>query len=734
MSKEKEAEKTTAETNSKKTEILYNIDEIVKRTINDFRKIKEQFDNCTDSTGPSVFFNTPVWNEYVNLKGRGVKLRFITEITKENISYCKELMEITDLRHLDGVKGNFGIADGKDYGGSASVKEGHPPVELIRSNVKTFVDQQQFFFETLWSKSIPAEQKIKEIEEGIEQIKTLVLQNPQDIFKATIEFYKKSNWIKSYFPIEGINIINRDFYNSRQEILERYRQGKHKGIRWITSLKDQKDADLVKSYIDNGINIRHVKDLLTHSFALSDKLFLFTIESVEDGKIITNAISSNDKLYLDHYDTVFETIWKKGIDVQERIREIEEGYVFNIETIPNPKESLKFYKELLQTVKNEILIMLASSSAFFRIDRNIGYGNLEKLTYENIKVKILFPMKVESQEQINEIITRYPRIEFRILQSKMESFIGLTIIDKQRVLITEVKDDAKINYTDSIGATINIFGKSTTLSYASIFNSLWKQTELYEKIQIHDKMQQEFINTAAHELKTPIQPILGFSKIVRDKVQDNELKEMLDIIIKNTNRLKRLSEDILDVARIESNNLFLKKEKVSIWELLYSIIKEFEHYLERNNINIKFKLHFENVNLNSAIVFVDRNRIAQVISNLINNSIKFIPNEYEKNDNVEEGIINIIVEKIKTCSKDNEDSNIIMNEIVVSIKDNGKGIDNEIYPRLFGKFASKSFQGTGLGLYICKNIVKAHSGKIWAKNNEDGKGAIFSFSLPLYKQ
>ena len=244
-------------------------------------------------------------------------------------------------------------------------------------------------------------------------------------------------------------------------------------------------------------------------------------------------------------------------------------------------------------------------------------------------------------------------------------------------------------------------------------------------------MQQEFINTAAHELKTPIQPILGFSKIVRDKIQDNELKEMLDIIIKNTNRLKRLSEDILDVTRIESNNLFLKKEKVSIWELLYSIIKEFEHYLERNNINIKFKLHFENVNQNSAIVFVDRNRIAQVISNLINNSIKFIPNEYEKNDNVEEGIINIIVEKIKTMQKDNEDSNIIMNEIVVSIKDNGKGIDDEIYPRLFTKFASKSFQGTGLGLYICKSIVEAHGGKIWAKNNEDGKGATFSFSIPL---
>ncbi|MGN6630158.1 MAG: hypothetical protein ACTHKJ_09855, partial [Candidatus Nitrosocosmicus sp.] len=155
---------------AEKTEILYGSDKIVERAIDDFHKIKERFDNCTDSTGPSVFFNTPIWKEFVNLAKRGIKLRFITEITKDNIVYCKELKKIAELRHLDGVKGNFGISDGNNYGGSASVKEGQPPVEIMRSNVRTFVDQQQFFFETLWDKSIPAEQKIKEIEEGIEQI------------------------------------------------------------------------------------------------------------------------------------------------------------------------------------------------------------------------------------------------------------------------------------------------------------------------------------------------------------------------------------------------------------------------------------------------------------------------------------------------------------------------------------------------------------------------------------
>ena len=731
-----EEEELKTEDNVEKTEILYGSDKIVKRAIDDFHKIKERFDNCTDSTGPSVFFNTPIWKEFVNLANRGIKLRFITEITKDNIANCKELMKIAELRHLDGVKGNFGISDGNNYGGSANVKEGHPPVEIMRSNVRAFVDQQQFFFETLWSKSIPGEQKIKEIEEGIEPIKTQLLQNPHDIFKATLEFYKKSNQIKSCFPVEGLNVIYRDFSNSRKEILDRYRQGKHKGIRWITSLKNKKDIDLVKSHIDDGVKIRHVKELLADSFALSDKSFLFTIENVEEGKKIANVLSSNDKLYLDHYDTIFETLWKKGIDIEERINDIEEGHYVNVDLIPNPKESLIIFQELFYGIKSEVLLMLSSTNAFFRIEHNKDFYACEKLTHRGITVKVLIPLKIDLLEKINQITLKYPKIEFRYIITHNEPFIGITVLDREKVLLLEIKNDTNKDYIESMGMTIFIESKSASLSYVSIFDSLWKQSEMYEQLkkaflqlQIHEKMQRDFINVAAHELRTPIQPILGLSKIVKNKINDNEQKDLLDIVIKNANRLKRLTEDILDVTRIEGNKLYLKKESVCLWELLHSIIKELGHILKNDNKNTEFKLYFKNIDLNTTFI-ADKNRIAQVISNLIDNSIKFISTESEK-DGIG-GIISIIVEKTKINSNSNKDNtHKIINEIIISIKDNGKGIDPEIYPRLFTKFASKSFQGTGLGLYISKNIVKAHGGKIWGKNNEDGKGATFGFSLPF---
>jgi two-component system sensor histidine kinase VicK len=164
---------------------------------------------------------------------------------------------------------------------------------------------------------------------------------------------------------------------------------------------------------------------------------------------------------------------------------------------------------------------------------------------------------------------------------------------------------------------------------------------------------------------------------------------------------------------------------------LHSIIKEFEHTLGNSNNNIKFKLHFKNIDLNSVNVVADKNRISQVISNLINNSIKFISTENRK-DGYEKGLISINIEKTKINNNEgNSSDNSVINGVIISIKDNGIGIDPEIFPRLFTKFASKSFQGTGLGLYISKNIVEAHGGNIWAKNNEDGKGATFSFSLPF---
>jgi len=184
----------------------------------------------------------------------------------------------------------------------------------------------------------------------------------------------------------------------------------------------------------------------------------------------------------------------------------------------------------------------------------------------------------------------------------------------------------------------------------------------------------------------------------------------------------------------EKNYLHLMledKDSVYLWELLYSIIKEFGHSLKNNNDkNTKLNLYFRNIDLDT-IVFVDKNRISQVILNLLNNSIKFISLENKKTDGGIEDNISLIIERTKLNGNNLKENDLINYGIIISVKDNGKGIDPEIYPRLFTKFASKSFHGTGLGLFICKNIVEAHGGKIWAKNNSNGKGATFSFSLPL---
>jgi signal transduction histidine kinase len=242
-----------------------------------------------------------------------------------------------------------------------------------------------------------------------------------------------------------------------------------------------------------------------------------------------------------------------------------------------------------------------------------------------------------------------------------------------------------------------------------------KLQSVNKKLQNRDKMQREFINIAAHELRTPIQPVLALAEQLRERTKDKEQIQLLDIVIRNARRLKKLSDNILDVTKIESNALNMNKEIFSIEELILESIKDFE-----DNLKVKgIKFEFRNIN-NVRNVFADKNRIGQVISGMIGNSVKFIGKE---------GTISITAERKKV----NQDGigNKEKDVVVVCVKDTGTGIDTEILPKLFTKFASKSFQGTGLGLYISKKIVEAHGGMVLAENNNDGKGAKFSFSLPL---
>jgi signal transduction histidine kinase len=243
----------------------------------------------------------------------------------------------------------------------------------------------------------------------------------------------------------------------------------------------------------------------------------------------------------------------------------------------------------------------------------------------------------------------------------------------------------------------------------------------YEKLKESDKMKVQFINVAAHELRTPIQPILGLSEFIRPKVNDKE-REYMDVIIRNAKRLQRLTENILDVTKIESQSLKLDKERFNLNDIIINSLDDIILNREFKNKRIDANSGYIKLLYRPKDIFVeaDRIRMTQVFYNLLNNAIKFIQ---------EEGSITITTEK--------ED-----NHILVSVKDTGSGIDSEILPQLFSKFASKSFQGTGLGLFISKGIIEAHGGKIWAENNNHDnnsiadaiKGSTFYFKLPISNQ
>jgi signal transduction histidine kinase len=256
-----------------------------------------------------------------------------------------------------------------------------------------------------------------------------------------------------------------------------------------------------------------------------------------------------------------------------------------------------------------------------------------------------------------------------------------------------------------------------SLAISSIrYNRALKQNEeiirmQYVKLREIDKMKDEFIGIAAHELRTPVQPIIGLSELLKSKIEkDSEHQELLDVVIRNAKRLHVLTEKILDVTKITSQSLLLGKQLFSLNELIFNIVKDISLNSDLKP-NVKVLYEPQDISLNA-----DKMRVNQVIMNLLNNAIKF----------TNEGTIAITMDTIRDGSE--------KEYAVVRVIDSGSGIDPEILPVIFEKFTTKSEKGIGLGLFISKSIIEAHGGKIWAANNKDGRGATFTFSLPICKE
>jgi signal transduction histidine kinase len=501
-----------------------------------------------------------------------------------------------------------------------------------------------------------------------------------------------------------------------KKLLIKQRKGEHKGIRYITNI-DRVNIKLVREYLKSGIQIRHARNLPPMSFGISDKEIVATIDKMEYGKRIQNLLMSNESAYLKHFGSIFEELWNSGVDAADRIKDIEEGIDFaDIEIIANPREGISRAWRIIKSARKEILIMFSSANALRRQIQMGGLGLLKDASEgRNVKVRLLIPHDA-SQHILSTILqesrSHCPGVDFRSMENSFCTKITIVIVDRKECIITELKDDTRDISYNAAGLSTYSNSKSIVSSYISIFESIWKQTDLYEQLKVHDRMQEEFINVAAHELRTPIHPILGLSEILLSRVGNiEEYHDIIDAISRNAKRLERLTEDVLDITRIESGPLPLHKQQLNLKDLVFNIIEDYRNE-ERNRLKkIKLLYGCDKTVENGIIVEADEKRLTQVICNLLSNAIKFTNKG---------GKIYVKMKRLNTAK-----------QIVVSVINTGERINPEIYPRLFTKFATSSFVGTGLGLYISKNIIETHGGRIWAKNNNHGKGATFSFSLPL---
>jgi signal transduction histidine kinase len=733
---------------------------------------------CIDKNGPSVIINVPeITKLYVIFKSTSVQMRIVTDITSDNMGYCKQIAKKNgvELRHISGIKGNFAISDDREYIASALLHESKPLTEIIHSNVKEIIDQKQLVFETVWKKAIPAEQRISEIEDGILPIQTYLINNNAESLTYAQNFVKNANTGFSnstsigYFKLLNHNKTLLQAYLNH---LSKYKEGKIKGgVRWVTYIENKReDTELIKKFLDMGIEIKHVRNLPPLYFSVSQKQCVTTVEDISNGEMFQRIIHTTEPLYILHYQAVFEELWNIGIDAQERIRQIETGT--SLETtkvIEDPVKTKQYFIDMVQNAKEEIMILFPSLNA---VKREVIMGIidlLKKKSAENIEIRILSPVNEHIKELLfpKDVVGKYKvikNITGREIQKQDNLISTIVIVDRKYVLATELKDDFKELFEEAIGVSTYSTSKPTVLSYVSIFESLWAQTIIAdnlktanEKLIKTEQIEREFINTAAHELRTPTQAIMGYTELDQNVFEDllknirittddeliriiNHLKVHFDAISRNSNRLNELINNLLDVARIESNSvnsLQIRREKLDlVKEINDSIKTELDQKIKNKNIEIDV--------INDGIdeqcwIYADRLRLNQIINNLMGNAIKFT------NQN---GKIHIIIENIsnldkrvtgerkngiassKNCIEEKREDNKTKDEIFVSISDTGKGISPQIMPKLFEKFITGSNTGTGLGLYIARKLVEAMGGRICAFNNNDGVGSTFVFSLP----
>ena len=511
-------------------------------------------------------------------------------------------------------------------------------------------------------------------------------------------------------------VIEVDAYRNGYRELQA-RGGK---IRVITEITKENIA-YCKKLEEIVDELRH-RDGVQGGMAVSEEEYMATTAEFHEGKPLTQVIYSNAQVLVAQQQYIFDSMWTGAVPARAKYAEIEDGVELQAtKTIASAAELHSKLHSLVESASRQVLVM--SSDTNFLLSHNAARElamKLREASQRSLDVKVLIPSYKDplTKEKGDEMkAVAGPAVSFGYLgEESMVKNITIAVADKSRVVFgvlpeksTEVQQ-AQNEETQQAEIGIYSNNRSIALAYSLLIESLWTHIEVYRKLQELDELKEEFVNIAAHELRTPVLPIvLTAEALAEDYTVDNE---KIGIILRNAARLNRLTNQILDISRLESNTLRLKKDPADILTAIKDVASN-PAFHTNPAINIKIKSFVnEDERKKVAKLVFDKERIAQVLFNLLDNAVKFTANG---------GDITITLRPEQDAA-------------IIEVSDTGTGIDESIRDRLFTKFATKStvqLKGTGLGLYLCKKIVEAHGGRIWARNNEEGKGATIGFSLPL---
>ena len=494
-------------------------------------------------------------------------------------------------------------------------------------------------------------------------------------------------------------------------------------IRYITEINTENLSsckDIMKL-----TEVRHL-DKIIGNYILTDKEYIGLPEA---GDFLSNRNQNDNCQSVSMQNYLFDNLWNNATTQHDKTTSLEIGLeAEEVKIISDASQVREAYFNLIESAKFEISLIIATPNA---LKRNYKEGIISKLieASETRNVNVYLAIPTYDNDKLHIDIFQSGQLE-KNYKFQMKFIAPVTtqthkikttflIVDKKIVFIKDVKDDIKDNFIEAVGYATLHTSKSRAESYNFIFDTVWRQADLYEslkqanknllysyqKLEEHDAMEKEFVNLAAHELRTPSQSIIGYSEMLRDSPERNKRYE--EAILRNAERLHSLVTNMLSIARIESQTMKLNKTNFDLNTKIENVINDVTQQFE---LEVEDKVRIEFKPSDKINIFADKEKLFQVFANLLSNALKF----------TNKGVINITVRRHEEADR-----------AIVIISDSGSGIDPDIIPHLFSKFKTKSEKGLGLGLYISKSIVDAHHGKIEAYNNPNSKGATFVVTLPL---